>query len=82
MQLQNNVIAFCFPQSRRVQGLSQGAGKSKMKGLGDSVSVESLLPGFQMAIFLLCLHMPFLDVYTSWDGREVTSFLILMLLEH
>lgn len=74
-----NTIAFCSSQSRRVRGLSQGAGKSKMKVLADSVSVESLLPSFQMAVFLLCPHMPFLDAYTSGDGREVTSFPILML---
>ena len=32
------------------------AGKSKIKVLADLLFAESLLPGSQMVVFLLCLH--------------------------
>ena len=36
---------------------SSGGRKSKIKAPEDSASSEDLLPGLQMASFLLCLHM-------------------------
>lgn len=31
--------------------------KSRIKAMADSVSGESLLPGYQIAVFWLCAHM-------------------------
>ena len=42
------------------------AGKSKTKGLADSVSVESLLPGSEMSIFSMCPHTVDMDERALW----------------